>query len=270
MGRLDNLSVLVTGGAAGMGAAITREFVRQGAHVTIMDRSPEKLEHLSREMGSVIRTVVGDVTSAADNDEAVMTALDAFGGLNVFVGNAGIWDFGRTLRDTPVVELAAGFDELFAVNVKGYLLGAKAAAEALHAAKGSMIFTLSNAAVAPGGGGLLYTASKHAGVGIVRQLAYELAPHVRVNAVAPGGMATDLSGPSAMGLGQESLQTSVPIDEVMRQTSALRRAATPEDYLGAYVLLAAPTESSTITGTVLDASSVLTPPRSHALDPTSH
>jgi 2,3-dihydroxy-2,3-dihydrophenylpropionate dehydrogenase len=111
--------------------------------------------------------------------------LDRFGRLDCFIGNAAIWDHGATLIGRGGEELERGFDELFAINVKGYLLGAKAAAQALIASEGSIIFTLSNSAFYPGGGGPLYTASKHAGVGLVRQLAYELAPKVRVNAVAP-------------------------------------------------------------------------------------
>jgi NAD(P)-dependent dehydrogenase (short-subunit alcohol dehydrogenase family) len=78
-------------------------------------------------------------------------------------------------RYVSVGASATGLDELFAVNVKGYLLGARAAAEALRPTRGSMIFTLSNASFFPRDGGPLYTASEHAGLGLVRQLAYELA-----------------------------------------------------------------------------------------------
>jgi NAD(P)-dependent dehydrogenase (short-subunit alcohol dehydrogenase family) len=147
------------------------------------------------------------------------------------------------------------------VNVKGYLLGAKAAHEPLARSHGSIIFTLSNAAFFPGGGGPLYVASKHAGVGLVKQLAYELAPDVRVNAVAPGGMATDLRGPQSMGLAQTSIAEAFPIDDVMVKFSSLHRVNRPEDYTGAYVLLAAGHESATVTGSVLDVSSFGVPAR---------
>ncbi|MRE27212.1 SDR family NAD(P)-dependent oxidoreductase, partial [Klebsiella quasipneumoniae] len=106
------------------------------------------------------------------------------------IGNAGIWDHNASLVNTPAETLETGFHELFNVNVLGYLLGAKACAPALIASEGSMIFTLSNAAWYPGGGGPLYTASKHAATGLIRQLAYELAPKVRVNGVGPCGMAS--------------------------------------------------------------------------------
>lgn len=70
-------------------------------------------------------------------------------------------------------------------------------------------FTLSNAAWYPGGGGPLYTASKHAATGLIRQLAYELAPKVRVNGVGPCGMATDLRGPQALGQSDTSIMQSL-------------------------------------------------------------
>jgi NAD(P)-dependent dehydrogenase (short-subunit alcohol dehydrogenase family) len=166
-----------------------------------------------------------------------------------------------SLPETSPEQLAAGFDELFAVNVKGYLLGAKAALPALKRANGSIILTLSNAAFYPVGGGPLYVASKHAGVGLVKQLAYELAPEVRVNAVAPGGMATDLRGPDSMGMADAPIGEAFPIKETVRQLSALHIDVQPEDYVGAYVLLAARQESSTVTGTVIDVSSFGIPAR---------
>ena len=105
------------------------------------------------------------------------------------------------LTDTvalPPDAIDAAFDEVFHLNVKGYLLGAKAATDELRKTKGSVIFTVSNAGFWPGGGGPLYVASKHAVMGLVKQLAYELAPDIRVNGVAPGGMSTDLRGPRAL------------------------------------------------------------------------
>lgn len=158
--------------------------------------------------------------------------------------------------------LEAGFDELFGVNVKGYVLGAKAAIPALQASGGSIVLTLSNASFfSGGGGGPLYVASKHAGVGLVKQLAYELAPRVRVNAVAPGGMDTDLRGPDALGLSNTAIGQAFPIGEVMKQRSALHFEPAPEDYVAAYVLLAAKSQSRTVTGSVFDVSSFGTPTR---------
>ncbi|MFJ9902954.1 3-(cis-5,6-dihydroxycyclohexa-1,3-dien-1-yl)propanoate dehydrogenase [Streptomyces sp. NPDC101152] len=260
MGRLDGTSAVVTGGASGLGRAIVERFVAEGARVVVLDRSKVRLDELSKELGDAVRTIAGDVRSFEDNSRACAIAEREFGGLDAFIGNAGIWDFGRSLIDTPAHVLADAFDELFAVNVKGYLLGAKAAVEPLRKSNGTLILTLSNAAFFPAGGGPLYTASKHAALGLVRQLAYELAPEVRVNAVAPGGLATDLRGPGALGLADTSITDELPIDTILREHSALRTAPEPADCTSPYVLLASK-EARTFTGTVIDISTFGTPPR---------
>lgn len=254
MGRLENKVAVVTGGGSGLGAAITSRFVEEGARVVVLDRSAEKLAAAENRYGDTVRTVRGSVTAFADNARACSVAESEFGGLDVFIGNAGLWDFSRSLLDSTPEHLDAGFDELFAVNVKGYVLGAKAAAPLLQHTRGNMIFTLSNAAIYPGGGGVLYTASKHAGLGVVRQLAYELAPEIRVNAVAPGGMATDLRGPEAMDLSDQPIGTAIPIGKIVRENSALGIEPCAEDYVEAYVLLGSGRESRTVTGTVIDLS----------------
>jgi 2,3-dihydroxy-2,3-dihydrophenylpropionate dehydrogenase len=187
-----------------------------------------------------------------DNERAVAATLAAFGRLDTFLGNAAIWDYGMSLIDLPPDRVDAAFDELFAVNVKGYLLGAKAAVGPLLQSRGSIIFTLSNAGFYPGGGGPLYTASKHAGVGVVRQLAYELAPKVRVNAVAPGGMATDLRGPAALGMQDRSISALRAAGEDRRRLTPLQVDPEPGDYAAHYVLLAARAESPTVTGAIIN------------------
>lgn len=262
VGRLDRASVVVTGAGSGLGRALADRFTAEGAYVVAFDRSEEKLAKVAADLGNRVTTVVGDVTRYEDNVRACKIAVDWQGRLDTFVANAGLWDFGRSLADSPPDQLQSGFDELFAVNVKGFLLGTKAALPALTQSRGSVIFTLSNAAFYPRGGGPLYVASKHAGVGLVRQLAFELAPEVRVNAVAPGGMATDLRGPASMGLAATSIEDALPIREYVKSTTALHLDVRPEDYVGAYVLLASRDESPTVTGTVIDVSSFGIPSRS--------
>lgn len=251
----------MTGGGSGLGYALVKRFVENGGRVTVLDRSEQKLTALREAFGPDVRTLQGDVTSFDDNAEAVDLAVREFGALDTFVGNAGIWDFGRSLLDATPEQLDLGFDELFSVNVKGYLLGAKAAAPQLKLSRGSVVLTLSNAAFFPGGGGPLYVASKHAGVGLVRQLAYELSPEVRVNAVAPGGMATDLRGPDGMGLAGRSVTDAIPIRQMVRDNGALQIEVEPDDYVGAYLYLACRDDSATVTGTVVDVSSWGTPKR---------
>ena len=249
MGWLDDCVALVTGGGSGLGRAIVERFVGEGARVGILEINGEKAKNLRGEFGDSVSVSVGDATSFADNERAVADTVAAFGRLDTFIGNAGLWDFSTSLEDLPADALGEAFDEVFNLNVKGYLLGAKAALPALRESKGSMIFTVSNAGFWPGGGGPLYVSSKHAVVGIVKQLAYELAPDVRVNGVAPGGMSTDLRGPRALGMADRSWG-SMPVDRIMKKASPLSRAIAPADYTGHYVLLASRENSLTVTGSV--------------------
>src|ERR1700733_2050558 len=209
MGWLENKVALVTGGASGLGRAIVERFVEEGANVAILDRARERSEELARRLGR----------------------------LDCFVGNAGIWDFSVSLAALPDDRIGDAFDELFGVNVKGYLLGAKAAYRELAKTNGSIIFTVSNAGFYPCGGGPLYTASKHAVVGLIRQLAYELAPKIRVNGVAPGAIPTDLRGPRSLEMAERSI-AAIPLKEIVERGLPLGKLPEPRDYTGSYVLLA--------------------------------
>ncbi|MDT0393638.1 MULTISPECIES: SDR family NAD(P)-dependent oxidoreductase [Streptomyces] len=235
-------------------------FLDEGARIVVLERDPGKAASLEAVGGDDLVVVTGDVASYADNERAVAAAVDRFGRLDVFIGNVGMWDFSRDLLDLSPAELEAGFRELFDVNVLGYLLGVRAAATALKESRGAIVLTLSNASFYPQGGGVLYTATKHAGLGIVRQLAYELAPEIRVNGVAPGGMSTNLSGPKSLGLDQRRF-SDIPIQEYLEKHSALERVIEPADYVGAYVLLASSRDALTITRTAFDVSAVGTPQR---------
>jgi NAD(P)-dependent dehydrogenase (short-subunit alcohol dehydrogenase family) len=250
--QLNGQSSLVTGGASGLGLAIAERFLAEGALVTVLDRNEHRLGALEERFGERVETVAGDVRSLADNRRAVAAAVARFGALHSFIGNAGIWDFNASLLDLPDDRVDAAFEEVFSINVKGYLLGAKAAAPELVRSGGSIVFTLSNAAFYPGGGGPIYTAAKHAAHGLVRQLAFELAPRVRVNAVAPGIIPTDLRVPRALDQEQSSVASLFP-PAGAPIGSPLGVVPRTEDYTGAYVLLASAADASMITGAVINA-----------------
>lgn len=249
MGWLRDTVALVTGGGSGLGRAIVERYLAEGARVGVMEISQAKAEDLRRELGEAVTVTVGDARVLRDNQRAVADTVSAHGRLDVFVGNAGLWDFGTSVDGLPAEAIDAAFDEVFHLNVKACLLGAKAAVDALRATKGSIIYTVSNAGFWPGGGGPLYVASKHAVVGLVKQLAYELAPDIRVNGVAPGGMASDLRGPAALGMAGLSWGT-LPVDRIIERLSPLGRPISPADYTGHYVLLASRENSLTVTGSV--------------------
>ena len=249
MSWLRDQVVLLTGGGSGLGRALVERFVEEGARVGVLEVVPEKVKSLQDDFGDAVVVVEGDATALHANEEAVRATVAAFGRLDTFVGNAALWDFGTSLVDLPAAAISPAFDQVFGLNVKAYLLGAKATVDALRESAGSMIFTLSNAAFQPGGGGPLYTASKHAVVGLVEQLALELAPAIRVNGVAPGGMLSDLRGPDALGLAGRPLSSMLQAD-TMRGFNALGIAPDPRDYTGHYVLLASRQNNRTVTGSI--------------------
>jgi len=250
MGSLEGEIILITGGASGLGRAVVERFVEEGARLTVFDRAADRLAQLAAAHPDRIEVVAGDVRSVADNQRAVDACVARFGKLDCAIGNAGIWDYSISLDALPAERIDAAFDELFHVNVKGYLNLAKAALPALVRSSGAMIFTVSNAGFDPAGGGPLYTASKHAVVGLIRQLAYEFAPAVRVNGVAPGPIDTDLRGPEALGLADKSI-ASIDLPGTAGPAMPIGFVPATSDYAGGYAFLASRRDSRPATGGVL-------------------
>ena len=253
MAWLDGDVALITGGGSGLGRALVARFIQEGCQVAVLEASHEKATALTRDFAGKVTVVVGDVRSLSDNRRAVDAALDRFGKLDVLVGNAGIMDLPTLLTQLPEDRLDAAFDEVMGVNVKGYILAAYAAAPHLVKTRGSIVFTASSASFIPGGGGIFYTASKHAVVGVVRELAYQFAPDIRVNAIGPGPMRTDLRGSRALGM-----QNTVFSPQVAAIADAVKSAfplpcMEPEDYTGLYVALASRANAATTTGEVINA-----------------
>jgi NAD(P)-dependent dehydrogenase (short-subunit alcohol dehydrogenase family) len=249
MAQLSGKSVYITGGASGIGKAVTESFIEEGAVVTVLDKSAQGLEQLKEQFRESVRCIEGDVTIYEDHVKAVQTAVDSFGQLDVFVANAGVFDgFAKFDVVTPKA-MSDAYDLLFNINVKGYFNGAKAVVEELKKTAGNMIFTVSGAGFYPDGGGVWYTSSKHAQIGLMRQLAFELAPDIRVNAVAPGGTLTALHvipplQPFVKQVDNETKEKSI------KSRNPLRIAMASEDHVGAYLLLASD-KSRAITGEVI-------------------
>jgi phthalate 3,4-cis-dihydrodiol dehydrogenase len=241
---------LVVGAGSGIGRAVHDAFVEAGAAVAVLERDPVKCTALAAANPSTI-VVTGDATSRDDNDNAVTVIVERHGGLDVWVSCVGIFDFYRGVRDLDAGVLLPAFDELFHVNVASILVGLQAALDPLTASGGSVVLTCSTSGFYAGRGGVLYVASKFAVRGLVVALAHELAPDVRVNAVAPGGtLGTDLRGPAALGLDTDSLGERPGRAEELRSRTPLGIAMTPADHTGSYVFLASDA-SRGITGTFL-------------------
>jgi 2,3-dihydroxy-2,3-dihydrophenylpropionate dehydrogenase len=257
-GWLEAYSTLITGGGSGIGRAVAERFLAEGANVTVFGRDKEQLDALARTVPDPgrLHTVTGDVRDPAALQRAVEETVEHFGKLDTLVANAGVWDYQRQLTRLSAPDIDAAFDEVFSINVKGYLLAAHAAWPELVRTRGSIVMTLSNASFYVNGGGPLYTASKHACLGLMRELAYELAPKVRVNGVACGGMNTDLRGPATLDLGRRSISASfakkrpdAPPPSIPLHDSSTE----PGAFTGPYVLLAAREQSGTITGHAINA-----------------
>ena len=137
------------------------------------------------------------------------------------------------------------------MNVLGYMMLAKAALKPLVQSKGSMTFTVSNAGFWPSGGGMLYTGTKHAVVGMIRQLAFELAPHVRVNGVAPGAISTNLKGPASLGMEARKFPGAA-MTENAAGFVPLGQMPTPAEYAGGYVFFSSRQDNVPSTGAVLN------------------
>lgn len=253
LGWLKGDVALITGGGSGLGRALVARFHAEGCAVSVLEASPEKAAALVQDFGDEVAVVTGDVRSLDDNKRAVAAALTRFGKLDILVGNAGIMDLPGLLLDLPEDRLDAAFDEVLGVNVKGYILAAYAAAPELAKTRGCMVFTASSASFIPGGGGIFYTASKHAVVGLVRELAYQLAPEIRVNGVGPGPMRSDLRGSRSLGMQDTTFSpASAQIAEGLKGVFPLP-CVDPEDYTGLFVALASRNNAATTTGEVINA-----------------
>ncbi len=181
---------VVTGAASGIGRATAERWLAAGGCVVGGDRTPDGLVWLD---GDRSAAVTGDVSTEETNDALVASAIGRFGRLDALVLNAGI-------AGNPPIDgdgALARFDELLAVNLRGVVLGVRAALPALRSAGGgSVVVTASVSGLGGDPGMWAYNASKGGVVNLVRALAVDLAAAgIRVNAVCPGPVRTGLTAP---------------------------------------------------------------------------
>ena len=237
-GQLAGRRALVVGAGSGIGRSVARAFVREGAHVGALELDVTKCVALRADLPDAV-VHCGDATLWDDTDRAVHDVVATFGGLDVLVNCVGLFDFYRGLSSLSRTELDAAFDEAVRVNVQSHLVSVHAALDALRASRGCVVLTVSTSGFTPGRGGILYVATKFALRGIVTSLAYELAPAVRVNGVAPGGtLGTDLRGLVALGLHDERLDDRPGRSDELAARTPLHVALTADDHAASYVFLA--------------------------------
>ena len=247
-GWLQGKRALVVGAGTGIGRAVCTAFIAEGAHVAAMEIDAWKCETLADELTESV-VVHGDARELGDNRVAVETAVASYGGLDVLVNTVGVFDFYRGIRELDDALLDAAFEESFATNVRTQFCSVKAALPALEDSGGNIVLTASASSFYPGRGGVLYVSSKFAVRGLVVALANELAPTIRVNAVAPGGtIGTDLRGLDALGLQDLRLADRAGRTEELVARTPLSLALEPSDHAGSYVFLASD-RARGITGT---------------------
>jgi phthalate 3,4-cis-dihydrodiol dehydrogenase len=236
---LTDKRVLVIGAGSGIGRAVVDRYLEEGARVGVLERDPEKCRALQQTFPQM-PIVAGDASLQAPNEEAVAACVTAFGGLDVLVSCVGVFDFYRSIVDLDAMEIDQAFADIFNVNVRSCLHSVKAALPALaQSSAPAVILTESTSAYFPGRGGALYVSSKFAVRGLVMALAHDLAPDIRVNAVAPGGtLGTDLRGVASLGNDSRSLGDAPGRAEDLASRVALRVALSGADHAWSYVFLA--------------------------------
>jgi 3-oxoacyl-[acyl-carrier protein] reductase len=239
---LAGYRVLVTGGSRGIGAACCRLFAQAGATVMVQylasDHKAREVLHEMRALSSAPHAIYRcDVTQRDQVQKMFEYALSHWKGLDCLINNAGVW-----VHD-PLVELdRERLEATLAVNVVGPFLCAREAAILLERSRDGSIINISSTAGQRGEAFYsAYAASKGAMISATKSWSMELAPNIRVNAVAPGWVDTDMTAEALSGERRDEIVDSIP----------LHRIATPEDIAGPVVFLASPMARH-ITGEILN------------------
>lgn len=238
---LLNKTAVITGAAGALGIAMAKTFLDQGANLVLSDLNAERLEQAraSLEAGKRAIGVTADVTSENDANRIVDSALEAFGGLDIWVNNAGLTK-DATMRKMTL----ADFDLVIDVHLKGAWLGTRAAADHMRDHGGGSIINVSSISGKVGNPGQTnYSAAKAGIIGLTKAAAKEVGfAQVRVNAIQPGLIESPMIELMPEQVRQSRLQ-EIP----------LGRFGTPQEVANTALFLAS-NLSSYLTGTVIEIS----------------
>jgi NAD(P)-dependent dehydrogenase (short-subunit alcohol dehydrogenase family) len=224
MRGLRDKRVLITGGASGIGAATAARFLEEGSRVCVLDRDAKACEHIKHDLPQLGESIIADVTDLMQVEAAFAEAIRQMDGVDVLINNAGISIRHKFLDITP-----EEWERVVAVNLTGMFYVAQTAARHMwERGSGVILQTASTNGVMGYPYYADYNATKAGVIELTRSMALELAPKVRVCAVAPGYVLTPM---------QRREYSDAMLEEV-NQKIPLRRHATPEEIAGLFAYLA--------------------------------
>ena len=224
MRGLKGKRVLITGGASGIGAATAARFLEEGSVACVLDRDPKAGEQIERQLPNLAGTVSADVSNLKQVQAAFADAVHLMGGVDVLINNAGISIRHSFLDITP-----EEWDRVIAVNLTGVFYMAQTAARHMWERGGGVILQTASTNGSMGYPNYAdYNASKAGVIELTRSMALELAPKVRVCAVAPGYVLTAM---------QRAEYTEEMLEEVNRKIP-LQRHAKPQEIAALFAFLA--------------------------------
>ncbi len=245
MARLSGKVAVITGGAGSIGLAAGKVFAREGASILLVDLDEEMLDKAVRSVrGGQINYAVADVTDPHHTQRFKQAAIDLYGGIDIFVANAGIVGVVQPITDYP----NEVFDNVIRVNVRGVWLGLKyIIPEIKRRGGGSIVITSSDGGIKGAAGVSAYVTSKHAVIGMMRTAALECAPMgIRVNTVNPSPIESPMMRSLEKGFAPEA---PIKAQKNIIKRTPLKRYGTPEE-VAQLMLFLASDESQFCTGGV--------------------